>query len=56
MAVALRTSAHESIVCGTPTRFVLTAYSNRIMVIVTQTNNMGTLVRHQGPLTHCAPV
>ena len=41
----LRSAAHESVVCGTPTRFVLSAYANRIMVVVTQTNNMGTLVR-----------
>ena len=40
----LRSSAHESVVCGTPTRFVMSAYANRIMVVVTQTNNMGTLV------------
>ena len=30
-----------------PTRFVLTAYSNRIMVVVTQTKNMGTLLLAQ---------
>ena len=43
----LRSAAHESVVCGTPTRFVMSAYANRIMVVVTQTNNMGTLVRRR---------
>merc|ERR1712196_347953 len=38
------TRVHEAEVCGVPTRFVMTAYSNRIMVVITQTNNMGTLV------------
>ena len=36
--------AHAATVCGVPTRFVLTAYSNRTFVIVTQTEHMGTLV------------
>ena len=40
-----RVAAHEEVVCGVRTRFVLSAYSNRIMVVVTQTDNMGTLVR-----------
>ena len=40
-----RTREHEAEICGVPTRFVLTAYANRISVIVTQTQNMGTLVR-----------
>ena len=39
-----RTSTHEALCCGVPTRFVLTAYTNRIMVVVTQTQNMGTLL------------
>lgn len=39
-----RSSTHEVVVCGIPTRFVLTAYTNRIMVVVTQTQNMGTLI------------
>ena len=38
------TRTHEAVVCGVPTRFVLTAYTNRIMVVVTQTKNMGTLL------------
>jgi proteasome assembly chaperone 3 len=42
--MALRESAFEAVVCGVPTRFVLTAYSNRIFVVVTQTHNMGTLI------------
>lgn len=41
------TRVHEATVCGVPTRFVLTAYSNRIMVVVTQTKNMGTLLLAQ---------
>ena len=37
----------ETSVCGVPTRLVLTAYSNRIMVVITQTKNMGTLLLAQ---------
>eukprot|EP00966_Prymnesium_polylepis_P016879 389257-Prymnesium_polylepis.1 len=40
-----RSRTHGEVVCGVPTTFVLTAYSNRIMVVVTQQPNMGTLVR-----------
>ena len=48
MALQLpRTAAHESVVCGVPTRFVMSAYSNRIMVVVTQADNMGTLVHRK---------
>ena len=39
-----RTATHEAVCCGVPTRFVLTVYTNRIMVVVTQTSNMGTLL------------
>ena len=39
-----RTATHETTVCGVLTRFVLTAYSNRIFVVVSQTQNMGTLI------------
>lgn len=44
---------HVASVCGVPTRFVLTAYTNRIFVVVTQTANMGTLIMAQNdsPLT-----
>ena len=41
----MRTLAHQSVVCEVPTRFVISAYSNRVMVAVTQADNMGTLVR-----------
>ena len=47
MATFPRSRTHEEVVCGVPTTFVLTAYSNRVMVIVTQQPNMGTLVRSQ---------
>ena len=40
----MRTLAHQSVVCEVPTRFVISAYSNRVMVVVTQADNMGTLV------------
>ena len=40
----VRAVAHESVVCEVPTRFVISAYSNRVMVVVTQADNMGTLV------------
>ena len=36
--------AHAATVCGVPTRFVLTLYANRIFVIITQTQNLGTLI------------
>ena len=35
----------EATLCGVRTQFVLTAYANRVFVIVTQTQNVGTLVR-----------
>ena len=35
----------EATLCGVRTHFVLTAYANRIFVVVTQTQNLGTLVR-----------
>ena len=41
---SMRTLAHQSVVCEVPTRFVISAYSNRVMVVVTQADNMGTLV------------
>jgi hypothetical protein len=41
----VRTCVHEADVCGVPTRFVLSAYTNRNLVLVTQTDGMGTLVR-----------
>ena len=44
MATFPRSRTHEEVVCGVPTTFVLTAYSNRVMVVVTQQPNMGTLV------------
>ena len=40
----VRAVAHESVVCEVPTRFVISAYSNRVLVVVTQADNMGTLV------------
>lgn len=39
-----RTATHEAVVCGVPTRFVLTAYTNRVLVVVSQSPNMGTLI------------
>lgn len=46
MAAAVpRTKSFEATIGGVRTHFVLTAYTNRIFVIVTQTQNMGTLVR-----------
>ena len=41
---AINSKSLEAVVCGVPTQFVLTAYSNRIFVIVTQTQSMGTLI------------
>ena len=41
------TVTHAATICGVPTRIVLTAYSNRIMVVVTQNENMGTLLLAQ---------
>mmetsp|Transcript_5 Transcript_5/g.9 ORF Transcript_5/g.9 Transcript_5/m.9 type:complete len:122 (-) Transcript_5:75-440(-) len=38
------TLQHCQEVCGVPTTFVLTAFSNRIMVVITQTPNFGTLI------------
>lgn len=38
------TRAHDAIICGVPTHFVLTRYSNRIMVVASQTDNMGTII------------
>ena len=38
------TRAFEAEIGGVRTQFVLTAYTNRIMVVVTQSQNMGTLV------------
>ena len=32
---------------GVPTRFVVTLYANRVFVIITQTQNMGTLIMAQ---------
>ena len=51
------TSVHEAEVCGVLTRFVLTAYSNRVMVVVTQTQNMGTLLLAQrdNPMSAASP-
>ena len=40
-----RSRTHVEVICGVSTTFALTAYSNRIMIIVTQLPNMGTLVR-----------
>ena len=40
----VRAVAHESVVCEVPTRFVISAYSDRVMIVVTQADNMGTLV------------
>jgi hypothetical protein len=40
----VRAVAHESVVCEVPTRFVISAYSNRVLIVVTQADNMGTLV------------
>lgn len=47
------TRTHEALVCGVPTRFVLTAYSNRIFVVVTQSDNFGTLIaaQNESPMT-----
>ena len=41
------TRTHEAVVCGVPTRFVLTRYTNRLFIVASQTDNMGTLVRGQ---------
>ena len=40
----MRTLAHQGVVCEVPTRFVISAYSDRVMIVVTQADNMGTLV------------
>jgi proteasome assembly chaperone 3 len=49
------TRSHTQDVCGVPTKFVLTAYSNRIFVLVSQTDSMGTLVSpHRS--SHHAPM
>lgn len=48
----VRAVAHESVVCEVPTRFVISAYSNRVLVVVTQADNMGTLVMPQPKLPH----
>lgn len=45
----VRTREHTATICGVPTRFVLSAYSNRTLVLVTQTSGMGTLVRRRPP-------
>jgi hypothetical protein len=47
MSSPLVTRSLESTVCGVPTRFELTAYTNRIFVVVTQTAGMGTLILAQ---------
>ncbi len=41
----VRHTEFDETVCGVPTRFVLTAYTNRIFVIIAQAAGMGTLVR-----------
>ena len=38
------TRSFEVTLCGARTHFVLTAYTNRIFVVVTQTPNLGTLI------------
>ena len=45
MATLPRTVTHEEVVCGVPTKFALTLYSNRVFVVLTQTENLGTMVR-----------
>ena len=37
-------AAHDVEICGEPTKIALTAYSNRVFVVVTQTDNLGTLI------------
>ena len=37
-------AAHDVEICGVPTKIALTAYSNRVFVVVTQTDNLGTLI------------
>ena len=37
-------AAHDVEICGVPTKVALTAYSNRVFVVVTQTDNLGTLI------------
>ena len=39
------TRSFVATLCGVPTQFVLTAYSNRIFVVVTQSQNFGTLIQ-----------
>ena len=46
---------HEAVVCGVPTKFVLTKYTNRLFVIATQTDNLGTLVRQPKRTFSCLP-
>lgn len=41
---AINSKSLEATVCGVPTKFVLTAYTNRIFVVVTQTAGMGTMI------------
>ncbi len=48
---ALRTVCHEAVVCGVPTKFMLSAYGNRLFVLVTQADNFGTLVCRPSPLS-----
>ena len=45
MSAVPRTRSFEATINGVRTHFVLTAYTNRVFVVVTQTQNMGTLVR-----------
>ena len=37
-------AAHDVEICGVPTKIALTAYSNHVFVVVTQTDNLGTLI------------
>lgn len=49
------TREHEAVVCGVPTKFILTKYTNRLFVVATQADNLGTLVRMREPAWFALP-